>query len=44
MLSEALDVYVVRGVTHNVCLLRDILNHPRFHKGDISTSFIPQVG
>eukprot|EP01127_Copromyxa_protea_P004265 TRINITY_DN14145_c0_g1_i1.p1 TRINITY_DN14145_c0_g1~~TRINITY_DN14145_c0_g1_i1.p1 ORF type:complete len:726 (-),score=186.17 TRINITY_DN14145_c0_g1_i1:21-1949(-) len=41
-LKEALDLYVVRGVTHNVCLLRDILEHPKFNSGEITTSFIPE--
>ncbi|XP_028655789.1 propionyl-CoA carboxylase alpha chain, mitochondrial [Erpetoichthys calabaricus] len=40
---EALDSYVIRGVTHNISLLRDILIHPRFVKGDISTKFLPEV-
>ncbi|KAG2456771.1 propionyl-CoA carboxylase alpha chain, mitochondrial [Polypterus senegalus] len=40
---EALDNYVIRGVTHNISLLREILVHPRFVKGDISTKFLPEV-
>ena len=30
------------GVTYNVSLLRDVLNHPKFRLGDITTKFLPQ--
>ncbi|XP_064119669.1 propionyl-CoA carboxylase alpha chain, mitochondrial-like [Macrobrachium nipponense] len=40
---KALDAYVIRGVTHNIPLLRDILNEERFVKGDISTNYLPEV-
>ncbi|KAJ8980065.1 hypothetical protein NQ317_012905 [Molorchus minor] len=40
---KALDSYVIRGVTHNIPLLRDILTEGRFNKGDISTNYLPQV-
>lgn len=40
---DALDSYVIRGVTHNIPLLRDILTEDRFLKGDISTNYLPQV-
>ncbi|XP_061600863.1 propionyl-CoA carboxylase alpha chain, mitochondrial [Cololabis saira] len=42
-MEEALDNYVVRGVTHNIPLLREIITHPRFISGDISTNFLPEV-
>ncbi|XP_006638967.1 propionyl-CoA carboxylase alpha chain, mitochondrial isoform X1 [Lepisosteus oculatus] len=42
-MEEALDNYVIRGVTHNIPLLREIIGHPRFVKGDISTKFLPEV-
>lgn len=29
------------GVTYNVSLLRDVLNHPKFRMGDITTKFLP---
>jgi propionyl-CoA carboxylase alpha chain len=41
-MRHALDSYVIRGVNHNVCFLRSVLENPRFLKGDISTNFIPQ--
>ncbi|XP_041351546.1 propionyl-CoA carboxylase alpha chain, mitochondrial-like [Gigantopelta aegis] len=40
---EALDSYVIKGVTHNIPLLRDILTEPRFVAGDISTDYLPSV-
>ncbi|CAM9721275.1 unnamed protein product [Lampetra fluviatilis] len=40
---EALDSYVIRGVTHNIPLLREIITHQRFVTGDISTKFLPEV-
>ncbi|XP_060754925.1 propionyl-CoA carboxylase alpha chain, mitochondrial [Neoarius graeffei] len=42
-MEDALDNYVIRGVTHNIPLLREIIVHPRFISGDISTSFLPEV-
>lgn len=40
---DALDSYVIRGVTHNIPLLRDILTEESFLKGDISTNYLPKV-
>lgn len=31
------------GVAHNIPLLREIITHPRFISGDISTNFLPEV-
>ncbi|XP_026524722.1 propionyl-CoA carboxylase alpha chain, mitochondrial isoform X1 [Notechis scutatus] len=42
-MEEALDNYVIRGVTHNIALLREVIKHPRFIQGDISTKFLPEV-
>ncbi|KAG7467095.1 hypothetical protein MATL_G00149660 [Megalops atlanticus] len=42
-MEKALDSYVIRGVTHNIPLLREIIVHPRFISGDISTKFLPEV-
>ncbi|KAL8582914.1 hypothetical protein ACOMHN_057067 [Nucella lapillus] len=39
----ALDSYVIKGVTHNIPLLRDIMTEERFVKGDISTNYLPEV-
>lgn len=40
---KALDNYVIRGVTHNIPLCHEVLRHPRFIEGDISTNFLPEV-
>uniref|UniRef100_UPI00398EF4B6 propionyl-CoA carboxylase alpha chain, mitochondrial n=1 Tax=Pristiophorus japonicus TaxID=55135 RepID=UPI00398EF4B6 len=42
-MEEALDNYVIRGVTHNIPLLREVIIHPRFVKGDITTNFLSEV-
>ncbi|MBM3570230.1 MAG: acetyl/propionyl/methylcrotonyl-CoA carboxylase subunit alpha [Alphaproteobacteria bacterium] len=41
-LGEALDEFVVRGISHNVSFLRAVLAHPRFASGAISTGFIAE--
>ncbi|XP_076031382.1 propionyl-CoA carboxylase alpha chain, mitochondrial-like [Oratosquilla oratoria] len=40
---KALDAYVIRGVTHNIPLLRDILTEERFVNGNITTNYLPEV-
>ncbi|KAJ8349947.1 hypothetical protein SKAU_G00250770 [Synaphobranchus kaupii] len=42
-MEAALDSYVIRGVTHNIPLLREIIVNQRFISGDISTKFLPEV-
>ncbi|XP_066476125.1 propionyl-CoA carboxylase alpha chain, mitochondrial [Tiliqua scincoides] len=42
-MEEALDNYVIRGVTHNISLLKEVIIHPRFVQGDISTKFLTEV-
>ncbi|NWS70269.1 PCCA carboxylase, partial [Crotophaga sulcirostris] len=42
-MEEALDNYVIRGVAHNISLLREVIVHPRFVQGDINTKFLPEV-
>ena len=39
----ALDEYVIRGLRHNVCLLRDIIDQERYIKGAITTNYIKEV-
>ncbi|MFN5382389.1 MAG: acetyl-CoA carboxylase biotin carboxylase subunit [Alphaproteobacteria bacterium] len=41
-MKDALDKYVIRGVSHNISFLQAIFSHPRFVSGDISTKFIEQ--
>merc|ERR1712241_1609134 len=40
---EALDSYVIRGVTHNIPLLRDILDEPTFLSGTFTTNYLNEV-
>ncbi|XP_062982178.1 propionyl-CoA carboxylase alpha chain, mitochondrial isoform X2 [Elgaria multicarinata webbii] len=42
-MEEALDNYVIRGVAHNIALLHEVITHPRFVQGDITTKFLPEV-
>uniref|UniRef100_A0A8D8S7W7 propionyl-CoA carboxylase n=1 Tax=Cacopsylla melanoneura TaxID=428564 RepID=A0A8D8S7W7_9HEMI len=39
----ALDSYVIRGVSHNISLLRDILSEPNFQKGNINTNYLSEI-
>lgn len=39
----ALDNYVIRGVTHNIPLLRDVLRDKRFLQGDFTTNYLPET-
>eukprot|EP01064_Diplonema_japonicum_P020917 TRINITY_DN30483_c0_g1_i1.p1 TRINITY_DN30483_c0_g1~~TRINITY_DN30483_c0_g1_i1.p1 ORF type:complete len:691 (+),score=191.83 TRINITY_DN30483_c0_g1_i1:49-2121(+) len=41
-MNLALDDYVVRGVGHNITLLRDVLTSETYRSGDISTNYLPQ--
>jgi len=40
---NALDHYVIRGVTHNIPLLRDVLTEPVFNSGEFTTSYLPET-
>ncbi|CAD6200353.1 unnamed protein product [Caenorhabditis auriculariae] len=42
-MTTALDNYVIRGVAHNIPLLRDITRESSFRKGDIATDYLPKV-
>ncbi|XP_040847104.1 propionyl-CoA carboxylase alpha chain, mitochondrial isoform X3 [Ochotona curzoniae] len=42
-MEDALDHYVIRGVTHNIALLREVIINSRFVKGDINTKFLSDV-
>lgn len=42
-MADALDSYVIRGVTHNIPLLRDIITEKSFVAGDISTKYLPSI-
>lgn len=40
---QALDKYVIRGVSHNISLLRAIMGEKRFIEGDTSTSYLKEI-
>ncbi|KAI8870097.1 hypothetical protein GQ42DRAFT_167180 [Ramicandelaber brevisporus] len=42
VMNKALDKYVIKGVTHNIPLLREVYSHPRFIDGKISTKFLAE--
>ena len=42
VMSWSLDNYVIKGVTTNVNLLRDLCEHPAFRAGDVTTKFLPE--
>jgi len=42
VLREALDRYIIDGVEHNIPLLRDLLEHPKYVAGEINTNFLPE--
>jgi len=39
-MRDALDRYVIRGVSHNIPLLRDIVVEDRFRSGNITTKYL----
>ena len=42
-MKRALDTYVIRGVTHNIPLLREVINNKKFIDGtEISTKFLKE--
>lgn len=41
-MESALDEYVIKGVTHNIPLLRDVVSHKRFIKGNLTTKFLAE--
>lgn len=42
-MRDALDNYVIRGVTHNIPLLRDVVTEHRFLSGDITTKYLMET-
>jgi propionyl-CoA carboxylase alpha chain len=41
-MQDALDEYVIRGVSTNINFLATLVAHPRFQQGDLSTGFIEE--
>lgn len=42
-MKNALDNYVIRGLTHNIPLLRDILTEKNFIDGNLTTNYLPSI-
>lgn len=42
-MAKSLDNYVIRGLTHNIPLLRDIITEPNFVDGHIDTKYLPRI-
>eukprot|EP01135_Chromosphaera_perkinsii_P007195 Nk52_evm3s745 gene=Nk52_evmTU3s745 len=40
LMTQALDEYVIEGLIHNIPILREMINHPKFVNGDCTTKFI----
>ena len=41
LMGKALDAYLIKGVNHNIPLLRGVIDHPNWKSGDTSTKFLP---
>ena len=39
---KALDSYYIRGINHNVPFLANVVDHPRFRSGELTTNFIAE--
>ena len=39
-MRRSLDAYYIRGINHNVGFLAEVVGHPRFREGRLSTNFI----
>lgn len=42
-MAKALDNYVIRGVTNNISLLRDIVTEKDFVAGNITTKYLQRI-
>jgi propionyl-CoA carboxylase alpha chain len=42
-MAQALDSYVIRGVTNNISLLRDIITEPNFMRGETTTKYLQKI-
>lgn len=38
--KQALDSMVIRGINHNIAFLREVMEHPKFVAGKLTTNFI----
>jgi propionyl-CoA carboxylase alpha chain len=42
-MAQALDNYVIRGVTNNISLLRDIITEENFVNGETTTKYLQKI-
>jgi propionyl-CoA carboxylase alpha chain len=42
-MGDALDAYVIKGVTHNIPLIREVIRSEKFCHGQISTNFLAET-
>ncbi|CUG91340.1 carboxylase, putative [Bodo saltans] len=42
-MEKALDEYVIRGLRHNVCLLRDVITQEKYRKAEITTAYLAET-
>ncbi|EPY32531.1 propionyl-CoA carboxylase alpha chain [Angomonas deanei] len=42
-MEKALDEYVIRGLKHNICLLRDVVTNETYQKGTLTTNFLAET-
>lgn len=42
VMKDALNQFVIRGISHNISFQQAIFNNPKFQTGDISTNFISE--
>ncbi len=41
-MQQSLDEFYISGIEHNIAFLSNLVAHPRFQQGDLSTAFIEQ--
>lgn len=41
-MEKALDQYVIRGLRHNICLLRDVIDEKIYRSGDLTTNYLTE--
>lgn len=39
---DALDNFIIEGLSHNIDFLSAVMQHPRFRSGELTTGFIPE--
>lgn len=42
-MRHALNEFYIRGISHNICFLAALVNHPRFRTGSLSTGLIAEL-